>query len=203
MTLHWIARATFMAASAWTTLLAHAAEPEQLATTLCAACHGPDGNSVDPAIPKIAGKDAGYLRKQLKHFAAGQRRSEPMSPIAQTLSEDDVVGLAKFFGTRKPSSGTVSDAALAASGKLLYEDGNSDTGVPACSSCHQSNGSGNTRFPQVAGQHAAYSLQQLTDFKAGRRATDRLMATVGQRLTAQEMKAVSEYMASLDGGITP
>ncbi|MCF8211545.1 MAG: cytochrome c4 [Rhodoferax sp.] len=198
-----LARTVLVALGASIALCAHAEAPEQLATTLCAACHGPDGNSVDPSIPKIAGKDAGYLRKQLKHFISGQRSNAQMSPIAQTLSEDAVVDLAKFFSTRIPNLGKVSDAALAASGKQIYEDGNSDTGVPACSGCHQSDGSGNARFPRVGGQHVAYSLQQLMDFKAGRRATDRLMATVGQRLSAQEMKAVAEYMASLDGGIKP
>ena len=86
---------------------------------------------------------------------------------------------------------------LAAKGRALFEDGNTDTGLPACAGCHQSDGKGNARFPRLAGQHQAYTLKQLADYKSGRRATDPLMTTVGKRLSAEEAKALAEYIAGL------
>ena len=82
-------------------------------------------------------------------------------------------------------------------GRALFEDGNTDTGLPACAGCHQSDGKGNARFPRLAGQHQAYTLKQLADYKSGRRATDPLMTTVGKRLSAEEAKALAEYIAGL------
>ena len=56
-----------------------AAEAVQLAATVCAACHGVDGNSTDPAYPKLAGMDQEYMLRQLKAFAGGKRRDETMT----------------------------------------------------------------------------------------------------------------------------
>ncbi|MDO8960367.1 MAG: c-type cytochrome [Rhodocyclaceae bacterium] len=174
-----------------------AADAQQIAATLCAACHGPDGNSTDPAYPKIAGLDRDYLAKQLRYFASGQRRNDIMAGIVATIGEADFLPLAAYFSSQQPLPGKVRNARLAEIGKQIYEDGNTETGVPACAGCHQSNGSGNARFPRLAGQHQAYTLQQLAEYKSGRRAADRLMVSVGQRLSADEMKALAEYIAGL------
>ena len=74
---------------------------------------------------------------------------------------------------------------------------NTDSGVPACAGCHQSDGKGNARFPRLAGQHQTYVLKQLADYKSGRRATDPLMTTVGKRLSTDEARALAEYIAGL------
>ena len=37
----------------------------------CTACHGPEGNSVSPMWPNIAGQNAPYLLAQLIAFAEG------------------------------------------------------------------------------------------------------------------------------------
>lgn len=176
---------------------AAAAEPAQIAATVCTACHGIDGNSSDPAYPKLAGMDQEYLLRQLKAFAAGKRRDDTMTGIVAALDPGDFAGLAGYYGQMKPLPGKVRDAALAATGKTIYDDGNTDSGVPACAGCHQPNGKGNARFPRLAGQHQAYVLKQLTEYKSGRRATDPLMTTVGKRLTAEEAGALAEYIAGL------
>ena len=41
---------------------------KQLATSVCAACHGADGNSPAPANPVLAGQHAGYIAAQLAAF---------------------------------------------------------------------------------------------------------------------------------------
>lgn len=96
-----------------------------------------------------------------------------------------------------PLPSVAADARLLDAGKQIYEDGNTESGVPACAGCHKSDGAGNKIFPRLSGLQSTYVLQQLNAFKTGRRAGNRLMITVGQRLTEGEMKAVSEYIAGL------
>lgn len=175
----------------------HAADAREIARTVCAACHGVDGNSSEPANPKLAGMDQEYLMRQLKAFAEGKRRDDTMSAIIASLDSGDFAKLATYYGSQKPTPGTVRDPQLAAKGRALFEDGNTDSGVPACAGCHQSDGQGNARFPRLAGQHQAYVLKQLADYKSGRRATDPLMTTVGKRLSIDEARALAEYIAGL------
>ena len=40
----------------------------------CAACHGADGNSVNPEWPKLAGQGEGYIVAQLELFKDGTRQ---------------------------------------------------------------------------------------------------------------------------------
>lgn len=178
-------------------ICAFAADAQETVKTVCAACHGVDGNSTDPRYPKLAGMDQEYLMRQLKAFVEGKRRDENMSAIITTLDPGDFATLAAYYGKQKPLPGKVQDAQLAAKGKVLYEDGNTDSGVPACAGCHQPDGKGNARFPRLAGQHQTYVLKQLADYKSGRRATDPLMTTIGKRLAADEIKALAEYIAGL------
>ena len=44
------------------------ARGEPIASTVCGACHGPDGNSAIPVNPKLAGQHAEYLVRQMKNF---------------------------------------------------------------------------------------------------------------------------------------
>lgn len=176
---------------------AGAADAQETVKTVCAACHGVDGNSTDPQYPKLAGMDQEYLMRQLKAFAAGKRREETMAGIIAGIDPNDFSRLAGYYGKMKPTPGKVNDPGLAAKGKVLYDDGNTESGVPACAGCHQPDGQGNARFPRLAGQHQTYVLKQLADYKSGRRATDPLMTTVGKRLTVDEAKALAEYIAGL------
>lgn len=163
----------------------------------CASCHGQDGNSAEPLVPKIAGKDAAYITKQLRDFALGQRRSDVMTSIAAALSADEISALSIHFSTQKPQPGKVQDARLAEMGRALYEDESTGYSAQACTTCHQSTGVGNARFPRLAGQHQAYTLQQLANFKSGRRANSPQMVAAAKRLSQDDMKALSEYIAGL------
>ena len=181
----------------WACSACWAGDGEQTVKTVCAACHGADGNSVDPTVPKLAGMDQEYLMRQLKAFASGKRRNEIMDGIVANLDPAEFSTLAAYYGKLKPQPGKVVDTQLAEAGRKIFEDGNTESGVPACAGCHQPDGLGNARFPRLAGQHQTYVLKQLGDYKSGRRATDPLMTTVGKRLTSDEARALAEYIAGL------
>lgn len=135
-----------------------------IVANICSACHGMDGNSTVPTYPKLAGRHPEYLVRELKVFISGKRKSEIMAPIAATLDPDDLNALGAYFGAQKPTSGQVLDQKAAEIGKKLYLDGDETRGVPACAGCHESDGSGNSRFPRLAGQHREYLIAQMYNF---------------------------------------
>jgi len=175
------------------------AEAQQIVTTVCVACHGEGGNSVVPMFPRLAGLQAEYIEKQLKDFLSNKRKSEVMMPAIANVKESDAAGLAAYYAAQKPQKGEVKDEKRAAAGKVLFDDGNTTTGVPACSGCHQAGGVGNERYPRLAGQHQEYTSQQMLQFKEGGRNNDKgkVMRAVASRLTEQEIADLSEYLAGL------
>lgn len=93
---------------------ARAAESDALPQlTACQSCHGADGISVLALAPHLAGQRDGYLAAQLQAFRSGDRKSAVMNAIASQLSDEDIAGLAGFFG-RLPRQGTADDAARGA-----------------------------------------------------------------------------------------
>lgn len=178
---------------------ASAAEAPEVAKTVCAACHGADGNSVAPTFPKLAGLQAEYLEKQMREFLTGKRKSEIMDASLPALKSADLSALASYYSSQKPAAGSVSDEKLAAAGKAIFDDGNTASGVPACSGCHLAAAQGNERYPRLAGQHATYTVAQVQAFKAGTRSNDkaRVMRAVAARMTEEEIAAVAEYIAGL------
>jgi cytochrome c553 len=67
---------------------------------LCAACHGVDGNSVDPAVPSIAGQPKTFIEHQLILFREGVRISDQMAPVVKGLKDADIVKLAEHFAIK-------------------------------------------------------------------------------------------------------
>lgn len=176
------------------------AAANELARTVCAACHGEDGNSIGPTFPRLAGLQSEYITKQLQDYLGGKRKSDVMAPMLAQVKAADIPALAAYFAALKPGPGTPpADAKLAAAGKTLYDDGNTATGVPACLGCHQEGAAGNERYPRIAGQHSAYTTAQMSAFKTGARTNDRarVMRAVAERMSEQEIAAVAEYLAGL------
>lgn len=182
------------------------AKATQTAQTICAACHGADGNSAVAANPNLAAQGAQYTSRQLQKFKDGTRPSAIMQPIAQSLSPQDMVALGIYFSQQKAKGGAARDPKLVAAGQTLYRAGDSASGLPACAACHSPNGAGIPKnFPRLSGQYADYTYAQLMAFKAGQRGNDpagkdvegRIMAQVAARMTDTQMKALADYTAGL------
>jgi cytochrome c553 len=181
------------------------AKGQVIATQVCVACHGADGNSVAPVNPKIAGQFPEYLHKQLTNFKPqGAKKAERENPImagmVANLSPDDMKNLAAYFAGQKLKPATAKDSKLASAGQKLWRGGNLATGVAACAGCHGPDGAGiPAQYPRIAGQYAEYIEAQLKAFQAGQRANDPggMMRGVAARMTEGEMKAVAEYAAGL------
>jgi cytochrome c553 len=83
------------------------------------------------------------------------------------------------------------------SGTAAAQDG--DPPWVQCGICHNLNGiSSSDRFPNLAGQNAAYLVQQLRDFRAGRRRNDDdAMQATAQGLGDADIDAVAHYFSAL------
>ncbi|EGV18211.1 c-type cytochrome [Thiocapsa marina] len=173
---------------------------EAKANGVCIACHGPQGNSIVPLWPKLAGQHPEYIVKQLMDFKAGRRANEQMTPMAMPLTDQEVLDLAAYYATQPKAPGAA-DPELASKGESIYRWGNPETGVPACSGCHGPAGQGQSlaKFPRISAQHADYTKQTLEHFRGALRANDPngMMRGAAARLSDQEIAAVSQYIQGL------
>lgn len=165
----------------------------------CLACHGADGNSINPEWPSLAGQMQEYLVKQLQDFKSGARKNAIMAGMVAPLSQQDMEDLAVYFASQALKVSASADREKAQVGQRLYRGGNAKTLVSACMSCHGPSGRGiPPRFPRVSGQHAVYSESQLLAFKAGKRSNDNeIMTRIAFRMSESEIKAVAHYMSGL------
>lgn len=193
---------------AWTASAVLAAPPAIVtqgkgAAIACAICHGEEGGgNAQAGYPALARLPAAYIAKQLADFKAGTRRNAVMSPIAAALQAEDVDAAARYFADlpRPKPAAVAADAALVARGKDLANSGDWGRQVPPCFKCHATDGTGvPPHFPPIAGQNAPYTEAQLKAWQAGTRANDpqKLMRTVARHLTADDVRAVAAYLATL------
>ncbi|WP_025132044.1 cytochrome c [Pseudomonas sp. PH1b] len=173
----------------------------QAKAAVCGACHGPDGNSMAPNFPKLAGQGEKYLEKQLHDIKSGKRQVLEMTGLLTNLSDQDMSDIAAYFASQKGSVGAA-DPKVVARGEELFRGGKLDQGMPACTGCHSPNGAGNAAagFPHLSGQHAQYVAKQLTDFREGNRTNDGdtlVMRSIAGKLSNKDIEAVSSYIQGL------
>ena len=180
----------------------------------CAACHGADGNSADPQYPKLAGQHERYIARQLALYKSGERENPIMMGFAAPLSPQDMRDIGAHFAGQTALAG-VADETLVAEGpnqgrkfyqigERLWRGGDAERGIPACMACHGPTGHGNPgpAYPSIIGQHAGYTAQQLTAFRAGLvlgsgDTANSVMAQVARPLTDEEIQALATYAQGL------
>jgi cytochrome c553 len=69
------------------------------ANAACAVCHGPNGMSMMPNAPHLAGQPAIYLVEQLKNYRSGKRAHEVMAVIAKPLTDAEIEDLAAWYAS--------------------------------------------------------------------------------------------------------
>ncbi len=180
----------------------------------CAACHGLDGNSADPANPKLAGQHEQYIWRQLKLFKSGERENPIMLGMAATLTEQDMRDIGAYFGSQKVIAGVADEAVIAEGpnagkkfyqiGENIYRGGKPSAGVPACAACHGPAGAGmpGPSYPAVGGQHAAYVAARLTAFRDGMvwgkdKNANVIMSQAAKGLSDEEIQGLASYLQGL------
>ena len=175
---------------------------------LCMACHGPNGNSVNPEWPRLAGQSAVYIAEQLRLFKAGVRDNPVMKPLAASLSDQDINDVAVYFEAQTPT-GLEADPSYWKPGQAIYLSGDAARGVPACVACHGPVGRGNLAagYPALRAQQSVYVVKQLNDYANGTRYTGPnpppsdpnsvMMLTLAKRMTPEEIRDVASYVQGM------
>lgn len=182
----------------------------------CVACHGIDGNASIEMYPRIAGQNEHYSAQQMALIANGQRggMALAMQPFVVDLSAQDMRDIGAWYASQKATAGLADDTAIAegehagkpfyAIGEQLYRGGDSERQIPACQACHGPTGGGNPGpgWPHVGGQHAAYLVQRLEQYRSGEHTLNdpaqfQVMAHIAAELTDQEIQSLASYLQGL------
>jgi cytochrome c553 len=172
---------------AWPLTHRVAAQSVPAKVQLCASCHGQAGVPSDPTVPVLFGQQGDYIVKQLHDYANGDRDSQIMASIAESLSNEDVTEIAAYYARQRwPTSAAIALPPPEA--------------VGTCSPCHQSNFSGGASpagvAPRLAAQSAPYLLGAIDAFVNGDRRNNEAMTNIAKTLSADDRKRVADYIAA-------
>jgi cytochrome c553 len=176
----------------------------------CITCHGANGAGDSAGVfPRLAALPAWYLYKQLTDYAAGSRPNDIMTGIAQQLTDRERQAVSSYYAVVEATwpgpSKNIDGLALQWGGQLAAV-GSAEKGIPACVNCHGPNGTGAPpSVPYLAGQFANYTQLQLQLWKDGIRENDpmNVMSTIAEKMTAEDMEAVSAYYERVRPERTP
>jgi len=157
-------KGTVLACSLALSGAAFAATPSaEMISNTCFGCHGPNGNSVGPAIPSIAGMAEPYLVEVMKQYKAGERNSTIMTRIAKGYSDEEIELTSAWFASQKYMPVTQThDAAKAKAGAKLHDK--------YCDKCHTESGTlADDEAGFLGGQWVPYLKASLNDVEAGGR----------------------------------
>ncbi|MFN4117396.1 c-type cytochrome [Acidovorax sp.] len=203
----------FALAVASVTAISHAQEAKgdveagKQKIAMCIGCHGIPGYQASfpevHKVPMISGQSAKYIAAALTAYQKGERKHPTMRGIAETLSEQDIADVSAYYEQHGKTS-----TELAAKPKrepsvqvaALLQKG-------ACVSCHGENFAKpiDPSYPKIAGQHADYLFVALKSYKVEKNNTmgrsNAIMAGVAKQFTNAELKALSNYLGSIEGDL--
>jgi cytochrome c553 len=168
---------------------------------LCQGCHGTEGISSEPLIPKLAGQYANYIKKQIHNYQSGARSHQIMNAMAGTInSERDLADIAAYFASQPKMEG--SGAANSPLGEAIFLHPDMIKNRPPCVGCHGVKGKGvsptTSMYPVIGGQQKEYILKQLRDFRAGIRTNspNGIMNMIAGTLSDADIEAVADYISA-------
>ena len=165
---------------------------------ICIECHGIDGETEDPLVPKLNGQYEEFLYNQVMQYITGTRFDTVMGKVVNKVkpSTEDIADIAAYYSKLPMMSG---DGVLTDAGKrgkdLFFRR--------QCNFCH--NDHDDTlkiyirKTARVGGQNKAYLYKSLKDIQEGIRKADNynLMERILRSLTDDEIDDVSEFISSL------
>ena len=169
----------------------------------CAACHGARGEGAPGGeyYPHLAGKPAGYLFAQMQGFRDGRRHYPQMVYLMQNWDDAWLARIAAFHAAQPMAqlhhiAPPPLDPPRQARAEQLVRQGDASLDLPACASCHGTDGLGTANLPRLAGQYASYIETQLKLFNQRERTNDNaVMHAIVSKMTALEMAAVAVYIS--------
>jgi cytochrome c553 len=199
--------ATLGCLAAMTSAQAQDAKAGEKKAFQCIGCHGIPGYQASfpevHKVPMISGQNAKYIAAALAAYKKGERKHPTMRAVAASLTDQDIADLAAFYESHgadakaadKPSREPSTDVAE------LLKKGN-------CAACHGENFSKpiDPSYPKLGGQHPDYLFVALKAYKTdgnphiGR--ANAIMAAQAKPFKNDELKAMAQYIGSLEGGLS-
>lgn len=127
---------------------------------LCAACHGPQGNSQISQFPSLAGQPKIFLENQMVLIREGLRDIPQMKGLLDGMKDAELVTLATYFSAQTPvraPSGPVNTA--------TWQRGKEIAGKMLCGTCHLPDYAGRDQIPRLAGQQEEFLLYSMKQFR--------------------------------------
>lgn len=159
----------------------------------CAGCHGTDGNSINAAMPSLAGQNGPYLEKALLAYHSGQRKDGMMQSAVKPFKPNELRDLAAFYATQEPRRfGEVRAAPNGAFDPI----GDGERLAQNCNGCHGEGG--NSRkpgVPSLSRLHSDYLMTALKAYRDGAR-SDGLMKSFAVNLSDDDITRVALYYAT-------
>lgn len=131
----------------------------------CEGCHGPEGNSPNPALPNLSGQPAEYLTIAMRDYRDGKRKNATLKYALKGMSNADLANLAAYFAVQEPIS---QHGWELQSSKVFrpLEDGKRIARM--CDSCHGHNGnSTKPDIPSLTGLTARYLTEATIAYRDG------------------------------------
>ena len=174
---------------------------------MCIGCHGIVGYQASfpeiHKVPMISGQSAKFITAALVAYQKGERKHPTMRGIAESLSEKDIADVSAYYeqhgktGAELPAKPGREPSVQVA--ELLKKG--------ACVSCHGDNFAKpiDPSYPKIAGQHADYLFVALKSYKVEKNANvgrnNAIMGGVAKQFTNAELKALANYISSVDGDL--
>ena len=174
---------------------------------MCIGCHGIVGYQASfpeiHKVPMISGQSAKFITAALVAYQKGERKHPTMRGIAESLSEKDIADVSAYYeqhgktGAELPAKPGREPSVQVA--ELLKKG--------ACVSCHGDNFAKpiDPSYPKIACQHADYLFVALKSYKVEKNANvgrnNAIMGGVAKQFTNAELKALANYISSVDGDL--
>jgi cytochrome c553 len=158
----------------------------------CIGCHGPEGASVNPIWPNLAGQHGGYLVSALQAYKSKTRPDPLMTEQTKALSKEDISDLAAYFTSLScKTAPSISPAPVAATA------GKAKAKTAGCTVCHGAGSvSPNPAWPSLAGQQETYLVNVLKAYQTRARQNS-IMAGLVKGLSDTDIRQLAAYYAGL------
>src|SRR5262249_52191545 len=138
------------------------------------------------------GQQQGYLYLQLRDFKSGARKDDLMSPIAESLSREDMQALALYF-SQKPWP----DLQQPRAGRDIAARAQTAINAIVCTSCHQPGFLGDSTQPRLGGLTKEYLQKSMLDFRNKSRGNNPGMSDLMLAISEQDIADIAAYLAGL------
>lgn len=151
---------------------------------MCQNCHGLNGDEGGLRTPQIGGQPAAYLVEQLRAYRSGEREDVRMSPVAKTLTDEQIEDVAAWYASHTATP--------------VLPEGFSTAAAPEqCFGCHGADGIARMQdTPNLAGDNEIFLKAQLRAFRSGERQSE-VMTPIAQRLSDEEFEEVADWYGSI------